>query len=48
MESLIHEKKDALSMATQVWFLKFPPSDIPIPSCLVGSNPVATLKHLDG
>lgn len=47
-KGLIPERKDVLSMATQACFLKFPPSDIPVPSCSANSNPVATLKHLDG
>lgn len=49
MKSLIPEKKDVLSVATQVcFFFNFPPSNIPIPSCSANSKPVATLKHLDG
>lgn len=48
MKRLIPKKKDILSMTIQVFFFKFPSSDIPVPSCSVNSNPVATLKHLDG
>lgn len=48
MKGLIPEKKDVLSVATQVWFFKFPPSNVPLPSCSANSKPVATLKHLDG